>query len=304
MHEVLIQMFILIGIGLGWSWLSPGGLHAELVRKVFTSAVYYLFLPALVFTVISTSPLGLHTLKISLSAASGVIAAIAAALLLCRFCTIDKRNAGALVIAASFPNATYLGLPLLDKTLGPWSKSIAMQYDLFACTPLVFTLGIFLASRFGNQQSAGILHTLVRVPPLWAALLAVLFNLNQWSAPVWIHGALDMMGKAVVPLMLIAIGMALRPGFKEWRQLPSVLPAIVIQLALMPLVVWLVASNLGLGDEMLVAVVLEGALPSMVLGIVLCDRYQLNTGLFAAALSITTLLSIFTLPAWYAWLAA
>lgn len=302
MHEVLIQMFVLIGIGLGWSWFNPGGLQAEMVRKVFTSAVFYLFLPALVFSVISTAPLGLDTLRISLSAAGGVIAAVIAALLLCRFCGADKRSAGALVIAASFPNATYLGLPLLGKTLGPWSQGVAMQYDLFACTPLVFTLGIFLASRFGTPQGGSILATLARVPPLWAALLAVLFNINRWSAPVWIGGALEMMGKAVVPLMLVAIGMALRPGFREWRQLPSVLPAIAIQLVLMPLVVWGIASQTGLTGDMLTAVVLEGALPSMVLGIVLCDRYQLNTGLFAAALSLTTLLSIFTLPAWYEWL--
>ena len=32
--------------------------------------------------------------------------------------------------------------------------------------------------------------------------------------------------------------------------------------------------------------------------IVLCDRYGLDTGLYAAAVTLTTLLSLFTLPMW------
>lgn len=302
MHEVLIQMFVLIGIGIGWSWLRPGGIDTDTVRKVFTTSVYYLFLPALVFVVISAAPLGLDTLRISISAASGVIASLLAALLFCRFCGTDNRSAGALILAASFPNATYLGLPLLGSVFGPWSQSVAMQYDLFACTPLVFTLGILIASRYGTSNRENILLTLLKVPPLWAALFAVVANLLQLPLPPWFNGALKMMGSAVVPLMLVAIGIALRPGFSQWRSLPGILPAVAIQLFLMPLVVWRVAAAAGLEGELLTAVVLEGALPSMVLGIVLCDRYQLNTGLFAAALSVTTVTSLVTLPLWYGWM--
>jgi hypothetical protein len=33
--------------------------------------------------------------------------------------------------------------------------------------------------------------------------------------------------------------------------------------------------------------------------VVLCDRYGLNAGIYAAAVTATTLLSIGTLPLWY-----
>jgi predicted permease len=39
-------------------------------------------------------------------------------------------------------------------------------------------------------------------------------------------------------------------------------------------------------------------MPSMVIGIVLCDRYGLDTGLYAAAVTLTTLVSLITLPMW------
>jgi hypothetical protein len=41
----------------------------------------------------------------------------------------------------------------------------------------------------------------------------------------------------------------------------------------------------------------------MVLGIVFCDRYNLDVGLYAAAVTASTALSMLTLPLWYGWLA-
>ena len=40
----------------------------------------------------------------------------------------------------------------------------------------------------------------------------------------------------------------------------------------------------------------------MALGVVLCDRYGLNTGIYAAAVTATTLLSLITLPMWHGWM--
>jgi predicted permease len=40
-------------------------------------------------------------------------------------------------------------------------------------------------------------------------------------------------------------------------------------------------------------------MPSMVLGIVICDRYRLDTALYAMVVTLTTALSLVTLPAWF-----
>jgi len=45
--------------------------------------------------------------------------------------------------------------------------------------------------------------------------------------------------------------------------------------------------------------VLEAAMPSMVLGLVLCDRFRLDTTLYALAVTVTTLLSLLSLPLWF-----
>ena len=69
----------------------------------------------------------------------------------------------------------------------------------------------------------------------------------------------------------------------------------------MPLIVWFTASQLGMNGEVLRALIIESALPSMALGVVICDKFGLNTGIYAAALTLTTVISFFSLPLWYQW---
>lgn len=297
-------MFALIGLGLGWAVRSPATLDATTVRSAISDLVYYLLLPALVLDVLWQAPLGADTARIAASAGIGVLSMLAASWLICRSCAMDRPTTGALMLAAGFPNATYMGLPVLEQVFGDWARGVAVQYDLFACTPLLLTLGIFTAQRFGTRTDGGNpVLGLLRVPPLWAAVIAALLNLSGWTPPSWLAALLHMMGAAVIPLMLLVVGMALRSGLNQYRHLPAVMPVSVLQLLAMPFVVMLVARAAGLEGSMLAAVTLEGAMPSMALGVVLCDRYGLNTGVYAAALTVTTLLSAATLPLWFHWLA-
>ncbi len=302
MTLILGQMALLVCVGLLWQWWRPGGLDAGSTRKAITGVVYYLLLPALVLLVLWQADLGLDSLRISLAASVGVLAAMLLSAGLCRVCGMPRASAGAAMLAASFPNATYLGLPVLEGVLGPWARSVAIQYDLFACTPLLLTVGILAAQRMGEAATG--LRTwfgFIRVPALWAAVLAVVLNVYQAPIPELLKGALERLSSGVVPLMLLAVGMSLRADVLRSRRVGALLPIIGIQLFVMPALVWLVADAAGLQGKVLTAVVLEGAMPSMVLGIVICDHYGLDTSLFAAAVTVTTALCFFTLPFWFAW---
>ncbi len=302
MNQVLLQMAALIACGILWRFIKPPGMDADTARRVVTGLVYTLLLPALVLVVLWQTSLGLDTVKIALVAACGVIAALLATSSLFRRSSIPKPIVGALILAAAFPNVTYLGLPVLEKTFGPWARSIAIQYDLFACTPLLLTVGILIAQLHGNSgESDNPLFSLLKVPPLWAAVAAVILNLADVPLPADLKDFLQTLANGVVPLMLIALGMALTWETRQLRRLPIVLPVLAVQLLVMPLLVWGAAALLGLHGELRTAVVLEAAMPSMVFGVVLCDRYGLDTGLYATVVTASTALSLFTLPLWFRW---
>lgn len=304
MITVITQMAALILCGLLWRQLRPGGLDGDSTRTVLTSTVYYLFLPALVLKVLWQAPMGMNSVSIAVIAASAVFFAMLASWTVCRSCGQTGKVTGAVILAASFPNATYMGLPVLESIYGEAGGSIAIQYDLFACTPLLLTVGVMVARHFGTGgHRGGVFRELLFVPPLWAAVLAVLLNVLEVPFPAWLHGWLGMISATVVPLMLFSLGLGLR--LDTWRPsfLPILIPIILLQLVLTPALAWFLAHVMGLEGMNRVAVVLEAAMPSMVLGIVFCDRYKLDTGLYAAAVTVTTALSLITLPLWFEWLA-
>lgn len=301
MYEVIGQAAILILCGVLWRVFTPQGLDADTLRNSLTTVVYVLLLPALVLVVLWRADLSVDAVKVALLAALGVGAGMGAAWLWFRRKRPAAAALGALLLAAGFPNATYMGLPVLEASFGPWARAIAIQYDLFACTPLLLSAGVMLAQHYGSSDDASHpLRNLMRVPPLWAAIGGVALNLLQVPLPSLLGGVMDMLAAGVVPLMLFSLGLGLRWSSGWGSRLALVAPVVLIQLLLTPLIIWGASDIAGLQGDVRTAVVLEAAMPSMVLGIVLCDRYRLDTNLYAMAVTLSTALSAVTLPVWFA----
>lgn len=305
MTTAILQMFLIVALGVALRLLRPGGLEARSLRGALSAVVFNLLLPALVLDVLWQAELGRRSFAIAGLAALGVFTGLAASALACRLCRAPRPVAGALLLASAFPNATYLGLPVLEALFGPRGRSIAIQYDLFACTPLLLTLGVALAQHFGDGvETRGPLARLLRVPPLWAALAGVVLNLGGVPRPGLLTPVLASLGGAVVPLMLLAIGLSLSWPRGAWRRLWLTLNPLLVQLLLMPLAVALASLPLGLEPWVRTAAVLEAGMPAMVIGIVFCDRYGLDGELYALTVTLTTLASLVTLPLWFGWLGA
>ncbi len=301
MHSTLIQMSLLMACGIAWRIIRPMGLDAEQTRKVLTTVVYYFFLPAMVLEVLWTADIGLHSLHYTMLAVTSILFGMVCMWSIGRLFKFEHRCLGAIILAAAFPNVTYLGLPVLEQTFGSWARSVVIQIDLFAASPLLFTLGVAVVRHYGRDDS-GIrqpIWSFLNVPPFWAAGIAVLLNLNGLTAPIWLTGTLKLLSGAVVPLMLFSLGLALSWKAVRVRNIPYIIPVVVIKMLLMPLFAIVLVDQLAMANNYKAAAVLDLAMPSMVLGIVLCDRYQLDSSLYAMAVTVTTALSLIALPFWY-----
>ncbi len=300
MNTTLIQMTLLMACGVGWRIIRPAGLSAEQTRLVLTSFVYYLLLPAMVLEVLWSADIGLHSLHYSLLGVSSIVLAMICIWLIGTLCKFEHKRLGAMILAV-VPNVTYLGLPVIEQTFGKWARSIVIQLDLFAAAPIVFTLGIMVARHYGEDQKADTkpVWLFLNAPPFWAAALAVTLNLNEISAPVWLFGVLQKLSAAVVPLMLVSLGLALSWKAVTFRNIPYVIPVILIKMLLMPLYAMVLINYLPLDSQSKAAAVLDLAMPSMVLGVVFCDRYRLDSSLYAMTVTVTTVFSLITLPFWH-----
>lgn len=300
MYGVLAQTAALIAFGVAWRLARPWGLEADATRRVLTSLVYVLLLPALVLDVLWRAPLGLDAVRVASVAACGVVAGVLVSWGWYRVLPVSRSAVGALILASAFGNVTYLGLPVLESTFGSWARSVAIEYDLFASTPLLLTVGILIARVYGkHDEREGAMKGLLKVPALWAALIGVGLNVAGVPTPGWVGEGLGRLAAGVVPLMLISIGLGLT-WQKGWAtRVPVLFPVLAIRFVLTPLVVWGAAALIGVKGDLLGAVVLEAAMPSMVLGIVICDRYGLDTALYAQVVTLSTAASLFVLPIWH-----
>lgn len=300
MVEIILNMSVLIVFGILWHVIEPGGMSSDTIRKALTTLVLYLMLPALVLKVLWQAELGVNSFLISAVAITSIISGLVASYLFCRVCSASRAVTGAVMLASAFPNVTYLGLPILTELFGDWAASIAIQYDLFACTPLLFTVGIILAQKYGTKaHSEGILTGLVKLPPIWAALLAVVLNLSGVPMHSSVSWVLEQFAQMVIPMMLFAVGLSLDWKLSLANRVKNVSVIVISQLLILPVVALAMASLFGLTGDIKTALVLEAAMPTMVIGLVLCDRYGLDTRLYATAVTLTTVLSLITLNIWY-----
>jgi malate permease and related proteins len=296
----MLQMSLLIAAGMLWQHLAPKHIPALAHRRALTDLVFYILLPALVLNVMWQAPLNATTIKISLTALSSLAVSLSLMWLCLRWMHVSRPQQGALLLAATFPNATYLGLPVTGQVLGDWTQAIVVKFDLFACTPAILTVGMLLAHKFGNTNTeVHPLRELIKVPPLWALAIAIVLNITNTPQPELIQHALVTLSGGVIPLMLIALGMSIRWDTIKLRFLPLLLPVCAITLLIAPLVTMFVAQTLSLPSNILTTVVLLSAMPTMIFGIVICERYQLDSALYAAAVFLTTMLSIVTLTIWF-----
>ncbi len=300
MYQAIGTAAFLIVSGVLWRQFRPFGSDADQMRQALTSLVYVFLLPALVLLVLWRAPLGLDAIRLAFISASCVVAGLLMAWLWFRWRGTTGKILGTVLLAAGWGNFTYLGLPVLEGALGQWARAVAIQFDLFAATPLLLSVGVMLASRYGDNKVAGsIITELLKVPPIWAALAGVALNYLQVPMGAWLHQLLEMLAAGVVPLMLFSTGLALR-WVSGWRnRLSAAVPVIVIRLLLAPVLVLALAFMLALDDELRTAVVLEAAMPSMVLGLVICDRFGLDTRLYAEIVVLSTALAAITLPLWF-----
>jgi predicted permease len=301
MNSTLIQMTLLIACGVVWRMLGPAGLTAEQTRLVLTTFVYYLLLPAMVIDVLWTADIGLQSFQYTILGVGCIVFGMLCIWMIGTLFKFEDKRLGAMILASAFPNVTYLGLPVLEQTFGNWARSVVIQMDLFATSPFLFTIGIMVVRYYGEDTTEKPKSTLsfLNAPPFWAAALAVILNLNGLIAPPWLAGVLQKLSAAVVPLMLFSLGLALNWNALTGRNIPYVIPVILIKMLLMPLFAIALVSYLPMEGKYKAAAVLDMAMPSMVLGVVFCDRYRLDSALYAMAVTVTTALSLITLPFWH-----
>lgn len=298
---------LLIGIGGLWRLTSPGGIDAQQARRAINMLVMYVFYPGLAYHVVTHVQFGSDFLWVPLFTWSGLLLAAALAWLVFSsvpgFRNLTRPQLGALILACSFGNILSIGLSVLQPLYGAQAARYAIYADILGISILFWSFGAGLAGACGTRLSPGgfswrsFFRDFVRLPPVWAFAIGFIVNLAGLPNPAVLDRTAELLGQAVLPSMLLTIGMSLSPA--ALRSRPKLLAtAALLKLIVMPaLVAALCFPVLGSGELATVIVLLAG-MPTMMATILLSERYGLDTELLASIMVTSTLLYFLALPAW------
>ena len=302
MQNILLSFGFIILLGVAFRRLRPGGLEAATLTRAINVTVLNIFLPALCIRTLYVSTIDAEAVLIPLSAGLTTVTALFLSAgvyhLFAKKMGLRPSETGVLVLGATFGNITYLGLPVLTGLYGNEAAKYALFYDLLSTTPLLWFIGVPVVAGYGEGRRPSIresLRTVVSLPPVWGIFAGIALNLLHVPIPQFMLKSIEMLGSLVVPLMIFSIGLALSlPGVRyAW----AIVPAVIIKLALVPLISYASAVLLGLSGHALASCIVEGAMPTMVLSLLIVAELKLDISLAAFLIVVTTVLSFFTLQA-------
>lgn len=259
---------------------------------------YFVTFPALLFSNTAKADLGSLPLFGIATAMLGTIAICTILILAARpALKVSGPTFSSLVQGAIRPN-TYIGLAVAAALLGTHGLTVT-ALCVALVVPTVNVISVLACSHLGdNDRNPGILSLLRDVaknPLLMACVLGSVFNVLGIGLPPIAGPFLEVLGRAALPVGLLAVGAGLDLGAARRAGFP-VGVSTVGKLTLSPAIAAGLCLALGLPATELAAVVLYAALPCSASAYVLARLMGGDAQMMASIITVHTLAAIATMP--------
>ncbi|QTP56773.1 AEC family transporter [Billgrantia sulfidoxydans] len=294
--DALGPLFLLILLGAALGRLrQPNGEFWAQLEKV----IYFLLFPAMLVATLATADVGEVPVVRLATALLGGLVAFAVLLWAVQGRLSLEPAAFTSVFQGALRFNTYVGVAGAAALHGSAGATVAaVAVALMVPVVNVLCVASFIAAGTLGPSSLGkSLAALVRNPLILACLAGIGLNLSGIGLPGWSASAVELLGRAALPLGLVAVGVALRPQ-ALLRVDRGVWTANLVKLLLMPALVLAVALLLGLDAVSRDVALLFAALPTATSAYILARQLGGDAELMAALITGQTLLAMATLPLW------
>ncbi len=205
-------------------------------------------------------------------------------------------------LTAGVQNYAFFVIPIIQMLFSaPGDPSMGVLFiHNMGCELFVWSVGVILMC--GGAENLR-LNTLLRGPLLavCASLLIAWSGLGSWVAQPPIMKAAEMIGAVATPICLILFGCSMYDLTKVFRWQPRMLSAgLIARLLLAPALVLLLAWALPVDPLIKRIMVIQSAIPSAVIPVILAKRFGGKPEVGTQILLATTVCSFLTLPLWLA----
>lgn len=295
---VVLPVFGLIALGYLARWTK---LLRETTGEGLSDFVFVLAVPCLLFRTLATADVP-QTQPWGYWIAYFTGLAIVWALAMLIASRIFARKGPELVVsgfAAAQSNTVFVGVPMILKAYGD-AGAVPLGLLLAIHLPVTMTVATLLAE--GRSASpAMMIRRLFTHPIIIGIILGMLARpvVGQLPAPFWT--LIDLIAAAAVPCALISLGISMRRyGLESGLGLPVALSA--LKLGLHPLIVYVLATKVfDMPPHWSGVAVLFAACPCGINAYLFAERYRQGVADASSAITLSTLISLFTTAAWLTW---
>ncbi len=298
--HALIPIFLIILFGYGLKRAEFPGDHFWDPAKRIT---YYILFPCLLFHNLSTAQLGDYPLFRMSVAVGGAIFILTALVLFFKEKIGADNPSFTSIVQGSIRMNTYLGISAAASLYGQEGITLA-ALNIAIIIPLVNIICVAVLTHYANDSSANgpfnrylqTIKSLLTNPLIIACSAGILVNAMDVSLHASIQEIFKILGRASLPLGLLAVGSGLNfVSMRSTKRLVSLTSA--FKLLGLPALTTLTCLLFGIDGQTLIVAILFSALPASPSSYILAHQMGGNQQLMASILTVEIVLSALTLSA-------
>ena len=200
---------------------------------------------------------------------------------------------GSFLVGTMIMNTAY-SLPFFAAAFGNEGLARASLFDI-GNTFMIFTFTYYNAIKYGENKKTDKIDwgKFLRLPPLWAMLIALGWKLGGVQmAPVALN-FLDMIGQPTVPLVMIALGLYFEP---KTNNLGKALIAVFIRMVIGLGIGIILATVLHLQGITRTVVIVNSALPIGFNTLIFANLENMDREFATTCVSISIFIALFYIP--------
>jgi predicted permease len=302
--ESVLSVILMIALGLvfakkGWFGEKSDSLISRLVVSIALPAYMIANLMggydrAKLFTILPGLPLPFAVMAFCYALGAGIAVLF----------RLPRGRRGSFASMFALSNTIFIGLPVNLILFGEASLPYVLLYYI-ANTSTFWTIGVYGIARDGAILSGRPAPSLVSVeglrrvfsPPLVAFLAAVAMIVAGIGLPRPIMDSCKALGAMTTPLSMLFIGIVI--SRVEWRKLRLERDLVLVlagRFVVSPLVLIFIARGTGLPLLMKEVFLVQASMPAMTQTPILAEAYGADSKYAGVATSLSTVLSLATIP--------
>lgn len=286
--NILLPVFSLVLIG----YIAGPRLGME--PRTLSKLAYYVLTPAFIFNVFSKAEVQVDlAVRMALYAIVVTLGAVIVAFMTARLLGAGPQLTAAYVLVAGFGNIGNFGLPVVEFKVGSAGMLPASIYFLAGST-FGFLVGVMAATWRRGGAHGKALWTALTTPGVIAVVPAFLVNWLEIPMPLFVDRAVTLLAGALIPLMLLTLGIQLagmgRPHIDR-----HVVASSLVRLLVTPLLAIALAGVFAIGGVARSVGIIQTAMPAAVLTSLIALEHDLIPDFVTTVVLFSTLASAVTL---------